>query len=157
MLEMHAVSQQNVEDRPWPAVVLEGRLLRIELDQAFRIVLHSRMKYGLQFYAQTYPDVEIILIEPPRDDLKMFVYNILRYSVRVDIAQHGFATARRIFQRNFDEYTAVFGRRGVKLSRDLVDTEQARMDQGTPLFRNRPMNALSRSLEKLEMRLRNAS
>ncbi len=124
------------------------------LDQAFRIVLHSRMKYGIERYEHEFPDVEIILIEPPRDDLKMFLYNILRYSVRVGIAEHGFKTARRMFLEHFDEYAGVFGRHGIRLAQDLADYEYRRMLGGEPDHHSETGLSLRRNLEKLDMRLR---
>lgn len=129
--------------------------LSFVLDQAFRIVLHSRMKYGLARYAREFPDVEIILIEPPRDDLKMFLYNILRYSVRMGIAEHGFKTTRKIFHQNFAAYSTVFSRFGIKLSTELADVEYHRMTDGEPIRFTPRTSTLTRSLEKLDLRLRN--
>lgn len=127
------------------------------LDQAFRIVLHSRMKYGLARYAREFPDVEIIVIEPPRDDLKMFLYNILRYSVRVILAEHGFKTARRMFLDHLEDYGKMFARHGIQLSPDLAEHEYRRMCAGVPIHTNRSVASLERSIERLEARLRGAA
>ncbi len=39
------------------------------LDQVLRIALHGRMQYGLERYKAEHPEVDILLIEPSRDDL----------------------------------------------------------------------------------------
>ena len=63
------------------------------LDQVLRIMLHGRMQYGLERYEAEHPEVDILLIEPTRDDLRMFSYNIMRYSARRIVAEHGYRSA----------------------------------------------------------------
>ena len=70
------------------------------LDQIMRIMLHGRMEYGLERYAREHPDVDILLIEPTRDDMRMFGYNIMRYSARRVVAEHGYRTTLAFFRKN---------------------------------------------------------
>ena len=44
-------------------------------------------------YRLEHPEVDILLIEPTRDDLTMFRYDIMRYSARKALTRHGRATA----------------------------------------------------------------
>jgi predicted acylesterase/phospholipase RssA len=52
---------------------LSNRGVTWVLDQAMRIMLHGRMQYGLERYRREHPEVDILLIEPTRDDVRMFL------------------------------------------------------------------------------------
>ena len=97
------------------------------IDQAFRIMIHKRLEYGVQIIKESYPDVDIILIEPDRKDFTMFFYNIFRYSARVIIAEHGFSSLMQMIDSNFDEYRRVFGKYGIDLNREVVSQEYEEM------------------------------
>ena len=68
------------------------------LDQVMRIMLHGRMQYGMERYESEHPEVDILLIEPTRDDMRMFGYNIMRTSARRVVAEHGYRSALAFFQ-----------------------------------------------------------
>lgn len=68
---------------------LAGHGLDTVLGQVLRLVLHGRFEYGMERYRVEHPDVDILLIEPSRRDVKMFQYDIMRYSARRALAQHG--------------------------------------------------------------------
>ena len=63
------------------------------LGQVLRILIHGRFEYGMDRYRLEHPEVDILLIEPTRDDLTMFRYDIMRYSARKALTRHGRATA----------------------------------------------------------------
>jgi hypothetical protein len=44
------------------------------------------------------PEVDIVLVEPMKDH-EMSFYNIMRYSTRLTVAQHGFETVTRNWRR----------------------------------------------------------
>jgi predicted acylesterase/phospholipase RssA len=85
------------------------------MDQVFRIMLHGRMQYGLRRYQAEYPNVDILLVEPLRDDMCMFSYNIMRYSARKVVAQHGYRSALGGFRDNLRQYRRVLKRHGIGL------------------------------------------
>ena len=45
-----------------------------------------------------HPEVDILLLEPTRDDLRMFSYNIMRYSARQIVAEHGYRSVVQAFR-----------------------------------------------------------
>jgi hypothetical protein len=59
------------------------------LGQVLRILIHGRFEYGMDRYRTEHPEVDILLIEPTRDDLTMFRYDIMRYSARKALTRHG--------------------------------------------------------------------
>ncbi len=86
------------------------------LDQVLRIMLHGRMQYGLERYAHEHPEVDILLLEPRRNDLRMFSYNIMRYSARRVVAEHGYRSVREGFERNRLQYARTLARHGIRLT-----------------------------------------
>lgn len=92
-------------------------------DQVYRTLVHTRTGLGLARIRRLHPDVDIVLLEPSRDDVRMFVYNIMRYSARVTIAEHGFLTVRDTIEKNFARYRRIFTRHGIEIDRAFIDTE----------------------------------
>jgi predicted acylesterase/phospholipase RssA len=85
------------------------------LDQVLRIMLHGRMQYGMERYRAEHPEVDILLVEPARRDLRMFAYNIMRYSARRELAEHGYRSVLATFRRRRGAYAAVLARHGIGL------------------------------------------
>jgi hypothetical protein len=85
------------------------------LDQAFRIMLHGRMQYGLDRYHREHPEVDILVVEPLRHEMQMFRYNIMRYGVRRVIAEHGYRSVILAFRENKARYERVLGRHGIRM------------------------------------------
>jgi NTE family protein len=83
------------------------------LDQVFRIALHGRMQYGLERYRREHPDVDILLIEPTRDDMRMFAYNIMR--MRRVVVEDGYRSAVASFKRQRARYAGMLRRHGIGL------------------------------------------
>ncbi len=116
------------------------------LDQAFRIMLHSRMRYGLERYRREFPDVDILLIEPRRDDMRMFGYNIMRYAARRVVARHGYRSALRTFQEDRGRLRRMLLRHGIEMHdpRRLPATPEPRR------YRSALSRQLDVSLERLD-------
>ncbi|MEW5854206.1 MAG: patatin-like phospholipase family protein [Myxococcota bacterium] len=105
--------QARIVDKGMPAVV----------DQTLRMIMNSRTAEDVEELRRRHPDVDILMLEPAPDDYAMFFYNVARFSARIHIAQHGYATARARLLRNFDELRALFRQYNLTLSRDLLDRE----------------------------------
>lgn len=119
------------------------------LDQVLRIMLHGRMQYGLERYRAEHPEVDILLVEPTRQDLRMFSYNIMRLSARQVVAEHGYRSLLASFRRNHGRYARLLSRHGIRL-RDpsIVPDTPERLPRRSALGR-----ALSASLDRLGRRL----
>lgn len=99
---------------------LSNRGITWVLDQVMRIMLHGRMEYGMERYRREHPEVDILLIQPTRDDMRMFGYNIMRTSARRVVAEHGYRTAVAFFRRTAAAKRRLFARHGIT----LVDPRQ---------------------------------
>ncbi len=137
------------DHRPLPGP-LSGRGVAYVLDQALRIMLHGRMQYGLERYHAEHPEVDILLMEPDPEDLRMFRYNILRYDARRVVAELGYRATREAFRRRRRAYARMLARHGIGL-RDpsrIPEAPEAFRGGRSPLAR-----ALGSSLERLEAQL----
>jgi hypothetical protein len=94
---------------------LSGRGITYVLDQALRIMLHGRMQYGMERYQRDYPKVDILLMEPARDDLRMFSYHIMRDGVRRIVAEHGYQSVMHHFTAHLADYRRMLARHGIAL------------------------------------------
>ncbi len=129
---------------------LSNRGLTFVLDQVLRIVMHGRMEYGLERYRTEHPEVDILLIEPPGDDLRMFTYNIMRYSARRVVAEHGYRSVLRFFRENERAYGTLLKRAGI----GLRDPREAPASPAGHPYRSSLARSLAVSLDRLETRLR---
>ena len=137
----------DVAGGPWKEHLC-GRGLAHVLDQVLRIVLHGRMQYGLARYAKENPEVDILLVEPARDDLRMFSYHIMRYGARRVVAEHGYRSVMRLVDANFEAYRRMLKRHGLVLRRPSTLPAVPEAPHATAVARR-----LASSLRTLEKRL----
>jgi predicted acylesterase/phospholipase RssA len=119
------------------------------LDQVMRIMLHGRMQYGLERYRRENPQVDILLIEPTRDDLRMFGYHIMRYGARRIVAEHGYRTALEYFRRNERRCRRLFARHHIEMGDPFCAPDLPERH----LHLSGLARALDASLDRLDSRL----
>jgi len=119
------------------------------LDQALRIMLHGRMQYGMERYETEHPEVDILLIQPTRDDMRMFSYNIMRMSARKVVVEDGYRSAVLSFRENRAAWGRMLRRHRIALKHPsrvpLVAPEHR--------YRSAVSRSLSMSLDVLSSRL----
>lgn len=118
------------------------------LDQVLRIALHGRMEYGLERYRTEHPEVDILLLQPTRDDMRMFSYNIMRYSARRVVAEHGYRSAVAAFRKNGEVWRRMLGRVGIGMNEQPPPETPPAMPYSSEVGRT-----LGGSLERLERKL----
>ena len=104
-----------IDNRGALSAHLSSKGVSYVLDQVLRIALHGRMQYGLERYRAEHPEVDILLVEPTRDDLRMFSYNIMRYDARRIVAAHAYRSTVQAFVAREAEYRRLLGRHGIGL------------------------------------------
>jgi hypothetical protein len=115
-----------------------------------RIMLHGRMQYGLERYRREHPEVDILLIEPTRDDLRMFGYNIMRYSARRVVAEHGYQTTLELLRRRKGRWRRLLARHRI----DMADPRRVPEVPARHPHRSDLARTLDASLDRLDSRLR---
>lgn len=94
------------------------------LSQMFRTMVYSRMQSGIAQYAHDYPDKDILLFEPTRDDAKLFFSNVFSFQSRRMVCEHAYQMTRRDLLNRADELEPKLARYGIKLRRDRLEDEQ---------------------------------
>ncbi len=134
--------------------------LPVVLAQTFRAIIHSRMKVGMEKYRQQYPDADILLFEPEREDADMFFANIFSYTHRASLCESAYRnTRRRLFEQRHT-LAALLARHGISL--DLAKLEETHRPIRLALTDHRPLlidtpsvkgtaRALARTLDALEL------
>ncbi len=128
---------------------LSNRGVTWVLDQVMRIMLHGRMEYGMERYRREHPEVDILLIEPTRDDMRMFGYNIMRTSARRVVAEHGYRSAVAFFRRTAARQRRLFAKHGIT----LADPRRIQGIPPLPPQRTGLARALDGALGQLEAKL----
>jgi hypothetical protein len=95
----------------------------------------AQVEKELELISHAHPDVDLILVEPRRDDEHLFVFNLMDYGSRERIARHAFETVAIDLVTRFPDYKKVLGRHGIKINRDLlIDQLQNVVEGGEPRF-----------------------
>lgn len=111
--------------------VSDGGLGRL-IAQVFRIMAQAQLAKELELVKATQPDVDVLVIEPRRDDEHLFVFNLMDYEARERVAQEGFAQVAVDLVTHFPELKQLMGRAGLELSkRKLVHQLQHVLAGGT--------------------------
>lgn len=118
--------------------------LPVVLAQTFRALVHSRMEVGMEKYETAYPDRDIILLEPDRDDARMFFTNIFSYSNRLQICQHAYETTRRDLLAHAKTLGPVLLRHGIRLNSRLLRKKDRHFSEAV----NVPLNAQQNAMRK---------
>jgi len=88
--------------------------------QVIRIMMRSGLNYHIKTLRRRHPDVDIILIEPRADDYQMFFYNIMRYSARLLVAEHGYQSVTLDLADRYHEFKDILSRHDLHISRRRV-------------------------------------
>ncbi len=100
--------------RPKP---LAERGLVTVLSQTFRALIYSRLRVGIGRYKTEFPEADVVLFEPARDDEVIFFANIFSYADRKRLAEHAYRHTLRELERRADEFEPVFARHGIAIDR----------------------------------------
>ncbi|MEO1370808.1 MAG: patatin-like phospholipase family protein, partial [Acidobacteriota bacterium] len=102
-----------------PGQVRRGGLPSV-LSQTVRTMIHSRMALGMRAYESRFPDADVVLIEPRRDDHEDFFSNIFSFSSRRAVVERAFEDTKRSLLARSEELAGVLGRYGIELDVDFL-------------------------------------
>jgi predicted acylesterase/phospholipase RssA len=103
----HAHEQLHIRDLGAPGIA----------NQVFRTFVHAGLHYHLKQIHRRHPEVDVVLIEPARDDIRMFSEMPMKYASRMEVARHGFESVATHLAERYDEYRALFARHGIRMER----------------------------------------
>ncbi|PAV25856.1 putative acylesterase/phospholipase RssA [Tamilnaduibacter salinus] len=91
------------------------------LSQTFRTMVYSRMQSGIAQYARDYPDRDILLFEPTRDDAKLFFSNVFSFKSRRMVCEHAYQMTRRDLLSRADDLERRLAPYGVTVNREVLE------------------------------------
>lgn len=103
---------------------LIDRGLPTVISQTFRTLIHSRLEVGLSRYSDTHDGAEVVLLEPRRDDYRMFFTNIFSFSSRRWVCEHAYQATRRELYARREELAPLFEKRGIEFRVDVLEEER---------------------------------
>jgi hypothetical protein len=110
-VERGVMRRGNLVDRGLPSV----------LSQSLRTLVRSRLEAGIGAYHGRYDSADLLLLEPRRDDYRMFFTNIFSFSERQAVCEHAYAATRRELRERYEEWAPVLERHGLTLNRATLD------------------------------------
>ena len=127
--------------------------LPLILSQTFRAMIQSRMQVGFAKYRTRYPETDLLLLEPARDDETLFFTNIFSYASRMALCEHAFQSTRRELTQAAERLAPLLEPYGLALDearlrdtrRSLMDSVSRQVPSHTPISRR-----LDSVLEELE-------
>jgi predicted acylesterase/phospholipase RssA len=136
-------SHSNLADLGLPSI----------LGQTFRALINSRMQVGFGTYAARFPAADTLLLEPDRNDERLFFTNVFRYSGRQRLAEHAYQCTRRDLLAQAEDLRPLLERHGLQLDTDVLRDRRRRFTNanGHDRMHVRATAArLSLSLQRLE-------
>ncbi len=126
---MPSVMQRGLppERQRIPSIV-DGGLPGV-LSQTFRSMIHSRMELGMKHYERSYPDTDIILIEPDHRDPEMYLANTFSYSQRRALAEHAYQQTRSMLRSNKTTLSHKLGKHGITLNAEVLSDPKRQLVQ----------------------------
>lgn len=94
------------------------------MSQTFRTLIHSRMQVGMERNRRDFPDADVVLFEPARDDAEMFFTNVFSYSDRRRLCEHAYQRTREDLRRRGPELQEVLGRHGIRINAKVLADER---------------------------------
>ena len=95
--------------------------LPLVLSQTFRAIIHSRMKVGMEKYARQYPDADVLLFEPERENADMFFASIFSYAQRRRLCALAFATTRHNLRSRATALAPLLARHRIRIRAERLD------------------------------------
>ncbi len=91
------------------------------LSQTFRTMIHSRLVLGFKQYELTYPNTDIILIEPDHRDPELYLANTFSYAQRRYLAEHAYQQTRQMLRSRKTGLSSILWRHGITLHHEALD------------------------------------
>ena len=130
----------NLMDEGLPAV----------MSQTFRALIYSRMKVGMASYMTRFPRADTLLLEPDRQDERLFFANVFRFAGRRSLAEHAYQHVRADLLAQAPALARVLRRHGLVLNTKVLRDEHRTFRSAAAERRERTRGATQRLGDTLE-------
>lgn len=90
-------------------------------NQVVRGMLHDGLLDHIKLVRNNHPDVDILLIEPRPDDEKMFFHELMSYSARLMVLQHGYESVSNGLYDTWGYLRRILPKHGIHISRRNIE------------------------------------
>lgn len=134
--------------------IAEGGL-PVVLSQTFRTLLQSRMQVGLARYAQQYPDIDQLVLEPNAADGELFYTNVFSFGARRRICDLAYRNTLADLRAHAGKLRPMFQAHGIALRDDVInDPERSILDGlARPPRHTETTARLQRALDEIQQRM----
>jgi len=132
--------------------LVEGGLPTV-MSQTFRSMIHSRLELGFKQYERSYPDTDIVLIEPDQRDAELFFANTFSYRQRRELAEHAYQQTRQMLRDQQAQLAPKLQRHGIRLNQAALDDNGRRLLQPVRPTTTRAVDRLNTTLDQLQQQL----
>lgn len=108
----------------FPPGFLARRGLAAVLSQTAKTLIRSRMEMGLRAYDTRYPDADVLLIEPRRDDYDNFFSNIFSFASRRAVCERAYQATRAHLWERREEIAPILEKHGLRLRVEALKGER---------------------------------
>ena len=104
-----------------PGGSLRRRGLPALLSQTFRTLVHSRMVVGMSRYRTHFPRADVVLLEPERDEYRLFFSNIFSFRSRREVCEIAYRATREDLRRRQATLAPMLRRHGLRLRTEVLE------------------------------------
>ena len=138
-----------------PGKLSRGGLLAV-LSQTLRAIIHSRVARGIESYALSHPDADILLFEPSQQDADMFFTNLFSTGDRRRLCENAYQRTREYLWNNRETIGKKLARHGMRLKTSVLRDKTLTLVAEPPaMTKDRyGVNQLRQALADLEHKLK---
>jgi hypothetical protein len=107
-------------------------------------MLHDGLLDHIKLVRNRRPDVDILLIEPRPDDEKMFFHELMSYSARLMVLQHGYESVSNGLYDTWGYLRRILPKHGIHISRRNIERKPVTV----PVASYRTPNLLQRLMRQ---------
>ena len=100
------------------------------LAQSYRTMVHSRLYSGLKNVKREYPDGQLFLFEPTKEQSKMFLNSVFSFDVRKQVCEQAYQTTRKALLAGADDLEAALAPLGVSVRRSVLEDSGRTLSSG---------------------------
>jgi NTE family protein len=101
--------------------------LPLVLSQTFRAIIHSRMRVGMESYRRQYPNADVVLFEPDREDADIFFASIFSYAQRKRLCAAAYQKTRQKLATRAEVLGPQLAKHGITLNDAHLADERRRV------------------------------
>ncbi len=155
---LNPIVPYNSRGQEGASKLADGGLVNV-LSQTLRAILHSRLEVGLAHYKRNYPNSDIFLFQPKKQDSEMFFTNIFSYSNRRRMCEQAYQNTRMMLWEQREDIGPRLAAHGLRLKESvLMDTSLTLVKKPASTKRDRlSVTYLSDILDDLDRYLKVAN